>query len=152
MSGRLALVAALLLLPPDNSRAQELHRELKADLSAVISGRGSGAPPVKQTSARATESRPLIQWPLAALIKTYQVIISPQDGPRCTFALTCSSYCSKAIKEYGLVQGLMMCADRLERCNGLSSGFYEVDPHTGKAIDLPMSNYALIKKARTDVR
>lgn len=73
----------------------------------------------------------------AALIRFYQVFISPQDAPSCPFNPTCSEYGKQAIYKYGLVRGVIMAADRFQRCNGLSARFYPRDPATGRLIDPP---------------
>lgn len=63
-----------------------------------------------------------------ALLRFYQHVISPLDGPSCAFRPTCSAYAVRAVRRYGLLQGVLMAADRLERCNPYASlGHYPVD-------------------------
>ncbi len=52
-----------------------------------------------------------------ALIRLFQVVISPQDGPNCRFQPTCSRYASEAVERYGALPGAFMAGDRLIRCN-----------------------------------
>jgi uncharacterized protein len=73
----------------------------------------------------------------AALVRFYQVFISPQDIPSCPFDPTCSEYGKQAIEKYGLLAGVILAADRYQRCNGLSSRFYPRDPANGRLIDPP---------------
>jgi uncharacterized protein len=73
----------------------------------------------------------------SALVRFYQVFISPQDIPSCPFAPTCSEYAKQAIEKYGLLAGVILAAARYQRCNGLSSRFYPRDPAGGRLIDPP---------------
>lgn len=65
----------------------------------------------------------------------YQLYISSQDGPHCTFRQTCSGYAKEAVRKRGWIKGFLLAADRLLRCHGLSSGQYPVDSLTGKFLD-----------------
>jgi uncharacterized protein len=51
------------------------------------------------------------------LIRFYQIVISPQDGPNCRFHPTCSQYGRLAVERFGLILGGVMAGDRLIRCN-----------------------------------
>jgi hypothetical protein len=51
-------------------------------------------------------------------IDLYKAHISPLQGRRiCNFEPTCSQFSKQAIDRYGLGVGILMTADRLERCN-----------------------------------
>lgn len=50
-------------------------------------------------------------------IDFYRSTISPTSGARCGFSPSCSAFGRQAVKEYGPLQGVMMTADRLTRCN-----------------------------------
>lgn len=77
----------------------------------------------------------------AALIRLYQKLVSSQDGPTCTFSPSCSRFGMAAIKEYGIMRGVLLTADRLLRCNGSQSQHYHKDPNTEKYVD-PISDYS----------
>jgi len=53
-----------------------------------------------------------------ALIRFFQVYISPIDGPRSSFYPTSSQYALDAIKKYGVFRGISLGCDRLMRENG----------------------------------
>jgi putative component of membrane protein insertase Oxa1/YidC/SpoIIIJ protein YidD len=53
-----------------------------------------------------------------ALIRFFQVHISPIDGPRSSFYPTSSQYALEAIQKYGVFKGIAMGCDRLMRENG----------------------------------
>ena len=63
---------------------------------------------------------------LIALIKVYQVAISPLLGPRCKYYPSCSNYAIEAIRVHGAFKGSGLAAWRLLRCNPFSDG--GVDP------------------------
>ena len=53
-----------------------------------------------------------------AMIRFFQVYISPIDGPRSSFYPTSSQYALEAIQKFGIFQGISMGCDRLMRENG----------------------------------
>jgi putative membrane protein insertion efficiency factor len=54
------------------------------------------------------------------LIRFFQVVISPQDGPNCRFNPVCSAYGKKAVEKYGILLGSTLAGDRIIRCNPYS--------------------------------
>ncbi len=56
-----------------------------------------------------------------ALMYGYQKIISPQFSAGCLFNPSCSDFSKQLVKEYGLFKGVFTTADRLMRCNRLST-------------------------------
>lgn len=58
---------------------------------------------------------------LIALIKFYQVAISPLIGPRCRFVPTCSCYGIEALKTHGLLKGSWLTLKRVLKCHPLSA-------------------------------
>lgn len=59
---------------------------------------------------------------LIAPIRFYQRAISPMFGRRCKYHPTCSEYAVTAIREFGVVRGLVLATWRLLRCNPWSRG------------------------------
>lgn len=53
-----------------------------------------------------------------AMIRFFQVYISPIDGPRSSFYPTSSQYALEAIQKYGVFKGIALGCDRLMRENG----------------------------------
>ena len=51
------------------------------------------------------------------LIRFYQVVLSPQDGPNCRHIPTCSAYGRQAVVKHGAFLGSIMAGERLLRCN-----------------------------------
>jgi len=59
-----------------------------------------------------------------APIRLYQRI-SPAFGRRCKYEPTCSRYAAQAIREFGILRGLVLTGWRLLRCNPFSHGGYD---------------------------
>ncbi len=51
------------------------------------------------------------------LIRFFQIVISPQDGPNCRHIPTCSTYGKHAVMKHGAFLGSVMAGERLLRCN-----------------------------------
>jgi putative membrane protein insertion efficiency factor len=58
-------------------------------------------------------------------IVAYQRLISPALPRRCRYEPTCSSYAVQALREYGILRGLVLATWRLLRCNPWSPGGYD---------------------------
>ena len=61
-----------------------------------------------------------------ALIRLYQVTLSPILGRACRYYPTCSAYAYEAISRYGVLKGSYLGARRLLRCHPFHAG--GVDP------------------------
>ena len=66
--------------------------------------------------------RRLARETVVAPIRLYQRLISPLLGARCRYAPSCSDYAVDAIREYGIIRGLILASWRLLRCNPFSHG------------------------------
>jgi uncharacterized protein len=62
---------------------------------------------------------------VAAPIVAYQRLVSPALGRRCKYEPTCSAYAVQAIREFGILRGLVLAAWRLLRCNPFSHGGFD---------------------------
>ena len=60
-----------------------------------------------------------------APVLAYQRVISPLVPRRCKYEPTCSRYAVDAIRELGVVRGVILAAWRLLRCNPWSHGGYD---------------------------
>ncbi|HEX4837196.1 MAG TPA: membrane protein insertion efficiency factor YidD [Solirubrobacteraceae bacterium] len=76
---------------------------------------------------------------LLAPVVAYQRLISPALPRRCKYEPTCSSYAAQALREYGILRGLVLAMWRLLRCNPWSHGGYD-----------PVSAQRLFKLDRCD--
>ena len=62
---------------------------------------------------------------LLAPVRAYQRFISPALPRRCKSHPTCSAYAVDAVREFGVLRGLVLAGWRLLRCNPLSRGGYD---------------------------
>lgn len=72
-----------------------------------------------------------------APITAYQRVISPALPRRCKYEPTCSAYAAQAVREYGILRGLLLGGWRLLRCNPFSHGGY--DPVSAQTLFRPAS-------------
>lgn len=60
-----------------------------------------------------------------APIVVYQRVISPALPRRCKYEPTCSSYAVQALRQFGILRGLVLATWRLLRCNPFSHGGFD---------------------------
>ncbi|MGI6361621.1 MAG: membrane protein insertion efficiency factor YidD [Bacillota bacterium] len=70
---------------------------------------------------------------MIAMIKFYQMAISPLLGAHCRYYPTCSQYTLEAITRYGAVRGFWLGFKRLCRCHPFNPGGFDPVP------DLPFT-------------
>lgn len=75
----------------------------------------------RERSAVARVARAVVLAPVIA----YQRLISPALPRRCKYEPTCSRYAVRAVREYGILRGLVLATWRLLRCNPWSHGGYD---------------------------
>jgi putative membrane protein insertion efficiency factor len=63
-----------------------------------------------------------------ALIRVYQLTISPMLGPTCRFAPSCSHYAQACLRDHGLLRGSWLTLRRLSRCHPFHPGGYDPPP------------------------
>jgi len=78
---------------------------------------------------------------LSGTIRFYQLFISTQDIPVCNFTPSCSQFGIDALREFGIIRGILLTSDRLQRCNGTSASYYKLDYGSGKFVD-PVQIYS----------
>jgi len=65
---------------------------------------------------------------LAAVIRGYQIVISPALPPSCRFTPSCSQYALEAVRRYGALKGSWLAARRLARCHPFHRGGFDPVP------------------------
>ena len=68
---------------------------------------------------------------LLALIRLYQVTLSPYTGGCCRFEPSCSKYAAEAIRTHGAAYGSWLALCRLARCHPLGKAGYDPVPAPG---------------------
>jgi putative membrane protein insertion efficiency factor len=62
---------------------------------------------------------------MVAPIVAYQRWVSPALPRRCKYEPTCSTYAVQAVREFGILRGLLLAGWRLLRCNPWSHGGHD---------------------------
>lgn len=65
---------------------------------------------------------------LLALIRFYQLALSPYFGTQCRFSPTCSAFASEAVARHGAFKGTILALGRISRCHPWHSGGYDPVP------------------------
>ena len=66
---------------------------------------------------------------LIGVVRAYQLLLSPHLGRTCRFHPTCSNYAIQALREYGVLKGIVLTVHRLFRCHPWGGHGY--DPPRG---------------------
>lgn len=74
---------------------------------------------------------------LVALVRAYQLLVSPLLGPTCRFYPSCSAYALEAVTVHGAVRGTYLAARRLARCHPWNPGGVDLVPGTASRHVLP---------------
>lgn len=64
----------------------------------------------------------VLAWPVVALIRGYQIAISPLLAQQCRFYPSCSAYAVTALQRHGLFRGAWLTVRRLSRCHPWNPG------------------------------
>ncbi len=65
---------------------------------------------------------------LMALVRGYQLVISPLLGQHCRYHPTCSAYTLEAIDRHGALRGSWLGLRRLLRCHPFHTGGFDPVP------------------------
>ena len=72
--------------------------------------------------------RHLALWPLLALLRFHQWVLSPLLGRACRFEPSCSRYAEGCLRTHGAAAGLWYALRRLCRCHPFCAGGYDPVP------------------------
>ncbi|MBV8349496.1 MAG: membrane protein insertion efficiency factor YidD [Mycolicibacterium sp.] len=73
----------------------------------------------------------VVSLAIRAVIRAYQLLISPVLLPSCRFLPTCSEYAADAIERHGAVRGAALALRRLARCQPWGGSGYDPVPEAG---------------------
>ncbi|WP_287604651.1 membrane protein insertion efficiency factor YidD [Thiothrix sp.] len=74
-----------------------------------------------------------MKYLLIAIIRFYQLAISPMLGSNCRFYPTCSHYAKQAIEQHGALKGSWLAVRRIGRCNPWHEGGVDLVPEPHRA-------------------
>lgn len=69
---------------------------------------------------------------LIALVRLYQLTLSPYLGGSCRFLPTCSAYAIEALGTHGALRGTVLAVRRLAACHPLGRSGYDPVPAVRK--------------------
>lgn len=72
----------------------------------------------------------MVRRAIIALVRGYQVVLSPLFGDCCRFTPSCSNYMIEAIEVHGALKGMWLGFKRILRCHPFGKKGY--DPVPGK--------------------
>ena len=67
----------------------------------------------------------LPSWSLIALVRIYQLLLSPLIGPTCRFYPSCSAYFIASVQKYGTLRGTLRGIARICRCHPFHPGGHD---------------------------
>ena len=65
---------------------------------------------------------------LVALIRAYQLLLSPWWGRQCRFTPSCSNYALEAVERHGAARGTWLAVRRVLRCHPWHPGGFDPVP------------------------
>ena len=70
-------------------------------------------------------------WVFVAIIRIYQVVMSPWLGAACRFEPSCSEYAIAAFQTHGVTNGGWLIVRRLSRCHPMGGDGFDPVPERG---------------------
>ena len=67
-------------------------------------------------------------WAMIALLRAYQVTLSPLLGPCCRFQPSCSQFALEALERHGALRGSWLAMHRIGRCHPFGGVGYDPVP------------------------
>lgn len=83
---------------------------------------------------------------LIALVRFYQLAISPYFAPSCRFIPTCSNYTIEAIRSHGIFRGSWLAIHRIGRCHPWCEGGHDPVPNSQSEGDTPKDHQTIKQK------
>jgi putative membrane protein insertion efficiency factor len=80
----------------------------------AVRGTGAAGEPARRPGPGA--------WLLLAVIRAWQLLLSPLLGPSCRFHPSCSAYAAEAVRRHGALRGGWLALRRLGRCHPFHEG------------------------------
>jgi hypothetical protein len=70
----------------------------------------------------------MVQWLLIALVRGYQLVLSPLLPAACRYYPSCSAYAVEALEKHGAWRGSWLAMKRIARCHPFRAGGYDPVP------------------------
>lgn len=69
-----------------------------------------------------------MRWVLIALVRGYQLVLSPLLPAACRYYPSCSAYAVEALERYGAFRGSWLAVKRIGRCHPFRPGGFDPVP------------------------
>lgn len=69
-----------------------------------------------------------MRYAFVALVRAYQILLSPLLGANCRFHPTCSAYSIEAFRVHGAWRGLALSVKRISKCHPWGESGYDPVP------------------------
>jgi uncharacterized protein len=109
---------------------------ISTDRGRTMSAKVPGSDHRPSRSTMLTKLSHVPQASLIAVVRGYQIFLSPHLGSACRFAPTCSAYALDALAQHGTVMGSYLTVARLLRCHPWCAGGHDPVPQTHAATAL----------------
>ena len=83
----------------------------------------------------------MVRSALIALVRGYQVVLSPMMGGACRFEPSCSNYMIEALTVHGAIKGTLLGLWRILRCHPWGSYGYDPVPPRGSWRNVELWEY-----------
>ncbi|MCV6628240.1 MAG: membrane protein insertion efficiency factor YidD [Flavobacteriaceae bacterium] len=70
----------------------------------------------------------ILIFPFVAIIRFYQLFISPLTPATCRYSPTCSTYSLEALKKHGIIKGGKLAIKRIFSCHPWGGSGYDPVP------------------------
>jgi putative membrane protein insertion efficiency factor len=70
----------------------------------------------------------MVRWLLIALVRGYQIVLSPLLPAACRYYPSCSAYAVEALEKHGALRGAWLALKRIGRCHPFRVGGYDPVP------------------------
>ena len=109
----------------------DIHRD-EADGSGAARHEAPATGQAPPSDAGEGRPRNPLTWMVLALVRAYQLVVSPWLPPTCKYYPSCSAYAVTALRRHGLAKGAALAGWRLLRCNPWSGGGVDHVPPRGR--------------------
>jgi hypothetical protein len=109
--------------------AEKSRREFAEESTGMsVAGNLSAGAGGKRAILVREEARSAATWVALALVRFYQIFLSPFLGGACKFYPSCSNYAQEAIAKHGAKRGGRLAIRRLGRCRPFTQGGVDLVP------------------------
>ena len=92
----------------------------------------NGSVETSESSSKGLSVKSILTFPFIALVRFYQIAISPYTPATCRYTPTCSQYTIEALRKRGLFVGMWLSMKRIFSCNPWGGSGHDPVPEKKK--------------------